>query len=125
MFALASIAPADPERRLDYARTIHQCATKPIREALEELMKTYFKDAFIDSFIDQGIARGIERGIEQGIERGIEQATERALLTVLKARGFTVRKQVRALISACSDPDQLELWISRAVTANTIDEVFA
>jgi hypothetical protein len=113
MFALSSIAPADPDRRLNYVNTIRQCTTKRIREALEELMKTYFKDDFIDGYI------------KQGIEQGIGQGEERALLAVLKARGFTVRKQVKSLISACTDPDQLELWISRAVTATTIDEVFA
>jgi len=68
-------------------------------------MGTVFKDAYIDGFIKQG--------------------EERALLVVLKARGFTVREQIKSLISACTDPDQLELWISRAATATTLDEVFA
>ena len=36
-----------------------------------------------------------------------------------------MRKPIRALIGACSDSDQLEVWISRAATATTIDEVFA
>jgi hypothetical protein len=48
-----------------------------------------------------------------------------ALLAVLAARSFTVLDQVRVLISACTDPAQLERWAARAVTAKTVDEVFA
>jgi hypothetical protein len=39
--------------------------------------------------------------------------------------GFTVLDQARAMINACTDPDQLQRWAVRAVTAKTIDEVFA
>lgn len=43
----------------------------------------------------------------------------------LGARGMSGLDQVRARISACTDPDQLEGWIIRAATATTLEEVFA
>jgi hypothetical protein len=53
------------------------------------------------------------------------EALTGALIAVLAARSFTVLDQVRAMITACADPDQLQRWTARAVTATTIDEVFA
>jgi hypothetical protein len=102
--------PPDPKRLLAWPCDV---TSARVSQALEELMATHFKSTFIESFI------------EKGIEKGIGQGEERALLAVLAARGFTIRKQVQALISACADPDQLEIWISRAVTAATIDGIFA
>ena len=47
-----------------------------------------------------------------------------AILTVLKARNVEVPDFLRVRISTCTDLEQLELWIGRAATATTIDEVF-
>jgi Na+/alanine symporter len=73
MFAPASIASENPERCLSHTRTIHQCATKKVREALEELMKTHFKDSFIDGLVEQAIQQAIQQGIQQGIVQGEER----------------------------------------------------
>jgi hypothetical protein len=121
VLALANIQWAPRERRLRYLRYLRAFASDDTRLALEELMGALFKDAYLDGLIEEGMEKGMEKGIQQGIGQG----EERALLAVLGARGFAVREQVRALISACTDPDQLEVWISRATTATTIDEVFA
>jgi hypothetical protein len=48
-----------------------------------------------------------------------------ALLEVLDVRGLEVPEDVRARIAACTDIGQLKLWIRRAATAHSIDEVFA
>jgi hypothetical protein len=113
MFALASIAPASPDRCLKYAEIILECVPKKVRPALEKLMENEFKSPFIESFR--------KRGIEEG---RVEEAAN-VLLTILAARGMSVLDQVRARISACTDPDQLEGWIIRAATATTLEEVFA
>jgi hypothetical protein len=84
-----------------------------IRLELEELMETVFKDPYVDGLLEEGIEKG-----------RIEEAAS-ALFTVLAARGISVLDQVRALVGACTDPEQLEQWISRAANATTIDEVFA
>ena len=48
-----------------------------------------------------------------------------ALLTVLAARGIAVSDSIRERIIGCRDLPQLKMWITKAVTANTADELFA
>lgn len=47
-----------------------------------------------------------------------------ALLTVLATRGIEVPEQARERITACTDLDQLQRWIERAVTISHIDELW-
>jgi hypothetical protein len=47
------------------------------------------------------------------------------VLEVLDVRGMDVPPDLRARIVACSDIEQLKVWIRRAATADSIDEVFA
>ena len=117
VLALANIQYASPDRRERYVRFMRAFVSDDIRLALEELMETVFDDPWIDGFIEEGIEKGIEKG-------RIEEAA-RALLVVLGARGISVLDQFRTMISACTDPEQFDLWISRASTATTINEVFA
>jgi hypothetical protein len=76
-------------------------------------MQEHFEDPFINGLI------------ERGRTKGRQEALVSVLFAVLSARSFTVLDQVRALISTCTDPAQLEAWAARAATAKTIDEVFA
>lgn len=48
-----------------------------------------------------------------------------SLFTVLGARGFAVDDEHRNLVLACRDLAALDRWIARAVTAPTLDAVFA
>ena len=47
-----------------------------------------------------------------------------ALLTVLEARGIDVPDDARRRITECTDLEQLNLWIRRAVSAQSIDDLF-
>jgi predicted transposase YdaD len=98
---------------------------KKTRQALEELMEDQFKDPFIQEFVEKGRAEGRAEGRVEGRVEGGMEALAGALIAVLAARSFTVLDQVRAMITACADPDQLQRWTAQAVTASTIDEVFA
>ncbi len=60
----------------------------------------------------------------RGREEGWLDAAASALLMVLDARGISVTNQARALISGCSNLDELQGWTTRAATVTTIDEVF-
>jgi len=75
-------------------------------------MATAFKDEFIDGLLDQ---RRAGRG----------RAAGAMLLRVLAAKGFTVPDEVRQRVQSCKDLAQLEEWGERAVTAKSLDEVFA
>jgi hypothetical protein len=56
-------------------------------------------------------------------ERGEARGEARGVLTVLDARGVQVPEAVREQILACTDLAQLDVWLRRAVTASTADEV--
>jgi hypothetical protein len=43
---------------------------------------------------------------------------------VLSARVFDVSDDVRARINACTDPEQLDTWVRRAVTIDRVDGLF-
>jgi hypothetical protein len=71
MFALASIAPASPDRRLMHAQLILEYSqkNKKTRQALGELMEVQFKDPFIRGSVEKGHAEG-RRGGWEDVQRG-------------------------------------------------------
>jgi hypothetical protein len=125
---LQAIAVVDAGRREIYTRLIRATAPAAVRRALEELMATAFRDEFIDGLLDQGRAEGRAEGEVQGRAegeaRGRAEGEAAMLLRVLAARGFTVPDDIRQRIQSCTDLPQLEAWGDRAVTANSLDEVF-
>ena len=129
MFALVSIAEAQPERYRRYVHLIRIFTPRHARQELEQLMEDLFKDTFIDRFLEEGRQLGIERGMQQGMEQGKQlgraESAARVLLTILTARGIAIADQLRTRIAECTDPDLLERWATRAATSTTIDEVFA
>jgi hypothetical protein len=48
-----------------------------------------------------------------------------AVLSVLEARDLPVTEAVRERILRCSDADQLEIWLRRAVTAGKAEDLFS
>jgi hypothetical protein len=121
MFALASIARAQPDRYYRYVHLIRIFTPRRARQELEQLMEDFFKDPFIDRFIEEGK----QQGMEQGRQLGRADSATRVLLTILTARGIAIADQLRSRIAECTDPDLLERWATRAATSTTIDEVFA
>ncbi len=57
--------------------------------------------------------------------RGEARGEVRALLVILKARGLVPSEQERSLISSCDDVAQLDEWITRAATAQSVADVLA
>jgi hypothetical protein len=108
MFALRSIASADPVQRESYTRLIETILPETVRDPLEELLATKFPNAFIDGYIDKGRAEG----------------EAHLLLRMLTARGISVPDGVHDRISSCTDTAQLEAWFDRAITATSIGEIF-
>jgi hypothetical protein len=68
---------------------------------------------FVNRFVDQGRAEGEAKGETKG--------EANAVLTVLATRGIDVPESARKRITECTDLDQLETWLRRAVTAESID----
>lgn len=48
----------------------------------------------------------------------------KSVLKVLEARGLSVSDDVRERVLACTDPEQLDQWLVRAVTAERADQLF-
>jgi hypothetical protein len=85
-------------------------------EAIMTTTSYEYQSPFVRRFVNQGRAEGRAEGKAEG--------EARALLTVLAARGLEVSDEARTRIDGCDDPDQLNLWISRAATAESVDDVF-
>jgi hypothetical protein len=112
MFALMSLTPAPDDRRLLYTRYIRAVVSQSTRKALEDLMKLVIPDPFMDGLIAQGKAQGLAQG------------EARLLLRCLDSK-FDVPDGRREQVTACTDRVQLESWFDRALTAESLDEVFA
>jgi hypothetical protein len=66
----------------------------------------------------------VRRFVNQGRAEGEAKGEAKALLAVLAARGIEVPEEGRARITGCSDVEQLEVWIRRAVTVSSVHDLF-
>ena len=75
--------------------------------------RTYeYQSELVRKFVFQGRAEG----------RAKEEA--HAIVEVLDARGFEVSDEVQMRITDCSDLDQLRQWLRRAVTVESVADLF-
>lgn len=58
------------------------------------------------------------------VAQGRIEGAARAVLVVLRARGFTVPNTVRELILAQKDLEPLERWLKKAAVASSVGAVF-
>jgi hypothetical protein len=72
----------------------------------------------------KGVAEGRAKGVAEGMAKGRAEEARAALRRVLAARSFRVTAAVRARIDAEARIAQLESWLTTAVTASSIDDVF-
>jgi thioredoxin-like negative regulator of GroEL len=108
----AAVLPAlqglDDDRAKLYYDLVYNSLDAAARRAVEAMMKGYeYQSDFAKKYMAQGRT---------------EEAA-RALLTVLRARGFAVPDAVRERILAQKDPERLERWIAKAAVAASVTEV--
>jgi hypothetical protein len=114
--ALGALQTLDAERRRIYYDLVLGSLNEETRKALERELqmqphKYEYKSEFARTYYAQGRAEG-------------EAAGEvKALLAVLAARGLEIDPATRDRIVACTDPEKLERWIVRAVTASSVQEL--
>ncbi|ASF12370.1 hypothetical protein NBRGN_046_00210 [Nocardia brasiliensis NBRC 14402] len=110
---LDNLADLDRETRNTYTRFVRHAASDAATKALEELMaSSIYRDEFMDGLLDQGRAEGEAKG------------EAKSLLRILAVRRFTVPDDLHTRIMACTDTEQLESWIERAVVAESLAAVF-
>jgi hypothetical protein len=97
---------------------------KAVRRRMEKLMRTG-KYEYESDFAKKYFARGEEKGREDGRGEGRAAGEARALLLVLRSRGIEVSAAEARRIEAERDDARFEVWIRRALTATTMDDVFS
>ena len=76
-------------------------------------MKGYeYQSDFAKKYVAQGLA--------EGLTKGRTEEAARALLTVLRVRGFKVPDPLRERILAERDPERLERWLEKAAIATSV-----
>ncbi|MDT5024739.1 MAG: hypothetical protein QOE61_1165 [Micromonosporaceae bacterium] len=116
---LSALATVDQERATLYSDVVLAALPAAAKRYLEALMTagTYeYQSDFVRRYVFQGRAEGREEGRAEG------EAT--AVLAVLDARGIDVPDDARTRITECSDLNQLDTWVRRAATAESIDDLF-
>ncbi|WP_406252897.1 hypothetical protein OH786_21485 [Streptomyces atratus] len=78
--------------------------------------------SFYKSFMSEEIR---DEGRAQGRAQGRTQGRAESLRLVLEARGITITDEIREKIDNCNDPQLLHVWLNRAATAASVEEVFA
>lgn len=107
-----ALSYADSARAASYAGYVLAALPDVARTYLEASMKTVdyrYQGEYPHSLVVQGRAEGKADDV----------------LVVLEARGMDVAAEIRERISGCTDVDQLGVWLRRAVTAGSVDELFA
>jgi predicted transposase YdaD len=108
--------------RLQLTIIIMRLASDAARQSLEAMMHTSeYEKTFVEELRDQGKAEGHVEGKAEGLVEG----EARSVLRILDARRLAPSEEQRQRVISCTDAAQLDLWLDRAITADTADEVFA
>ncbi|MEV6150420.1 hypothetical protein AB0L53_08770 [Nonomuraea sp. NPDC052129] len=113
----AALTDGTDEHAPKYYEYAYSMSTPEIRRLLEEIMKSASTEWPVYSpFAREHFGRGKAEGKAE--EAG------RSVLLVLAARGFDVPDDIHARIITCTDLAQLETWLARAATAQTLQGLF-
>lgn len=115
---LEALRSVDAQHATLYHDIVFAALPEAARRHPEALMTTTYE--YQSDFVRKYVHQGRDEGRAEGRAEG--EAT--ALLAVLAARGIEVPEDARARITSCTDLDQLETWIRRAVTASSVRELF-
>ncbi|MCV7191521.1 hypothetical protein [Mycolicibacterium brumae] len=113
----ALFASFDPDNPVSprYAELIYSALPAAGKHYLEKLMTTrtreYTFPMLRDSF-NEGAAKGEAKGKAEDV------------LAVLTARGHDVPDDLRARVTNCTDTERLTVWLIRAATADSVEDVF-
>ncbi|MEV1248833.1 hypothetical protein ACIBO2_50140 [Nonomuraea sp. NPDC050022] len=121
----AALAGVTDEHAPDYYEYAYDMSTPEIRHLMEEIMKSAStKWPVYSPFAREHFGRGKTEGKAEGRTEGKAEEAARLVLLVLAARGFTVPDDIRTQITTCTDLAQLETWVTRAATTQTLQDLF-
>jgi hypothetical protein len=110
---VTALAAVDQERATLYSNVVLAALPAAAHRYLEALVTAgtfprEYQSPLVRRFVGQGRVEG----------------KAAAVLTVLDARGIDLPSFAHARITSCTDLYQLDSWLRRAATANSIDELF-
>ena len=122
---LERLKPLEPEQRLRACRLLVILSAKrnlsdTVIEGVKEM--AFLIDPMEDTFFCRLYEKGLMEGEEKGLEQGIEKGEARFLLLTLRQRFGPLPAVAEEQIKSATS-DQLESWITRILTANTLNEV--
>ncbi|MBF8185057.1 hypothetical protein ITP53_04750 [Nonomuraea sp. K274] len=118
---ITALTDVTDEHAPDYYEYAYSMSVPEIRRLMEEIMKSASTSWPVYSpFAREHFTRGKTEGKVEGKAEG----AARSLLLVLAARGFDIPDDTRAQITTCTDLAQLETWLTRAATAQTLQDLF-
>jgi hypothetical protein len=91
-------------------------------QSVQELLEP--DPEFLLGFVGEGPEQGLTEGMARGLAKGFVDSRVADVLEVLDARGFKVDAQSRERVVACTDFQQLKLWLRKAVTVHSVQELF-
>lgn len=129
----AALTYMTDEHAPEYYEYAYSMSAPDIRRLMEEIMKSasptwpvyspFAREHYGRGKAD-GRAEGKAEGRTEGRTEGKAEEAGRSVLLVLGARGFNVPDDMRARIATCTDLAQLETWLARAATAQTLQDLF-
>lgn len=124
---LAALESVDRDHANLYADVVLAALPEAARHHLEELMaiRTYeYQSDFARRYYGQGRAEGEAKGRAEGEAKGKAEGEAKAVLAFLAARGIEVPNDAYERITDCTDLEQLDIWIRRAATAASVQDLF-
>ncbi|MEU4234629.1 hypothetical protein AB0F17_61020 [Nonomuraea sp. NPDC026600] len=125
----AALTYMTDEHAPEYYEYAYSMSAPDIRRLMEEIMKSASPtwpvySPFAREHYGRGKADGKAEGKAEGKTEGKAEEAARSVLLVLAARGFDVPDDIRVRITTCADLAQLETWLARAATAQTLQGLF-
>ncbi|WP_131740267.1 hypothetical protein [Actinomadura roseirufa] len=119
--ALATLENKEGEKADLYHDLVLASLPRAAKKILEELVKTGTADYKFKSDV---FLRHRAIGEAIGEARGEARGEAKMVLKALEARGFEVSEEVRERVLGCADEEQFGVWLTRAISADSVDEIF-
>ncbi|MQY04489.1 hypothetical protein [Actinomadura macrotermitis] len=92
-----------------------------------EFARTHFREGFtrgLPKGFREGFGKSFRKWFAKGFDEGLAEGNAYAICMILEARGLEIPYEVSDRIYECPDLGKLYLWVRRAVTVSSADELF-
>ncbi len=122
-------ALSDEENRVLYSDLIDAHLGEAVRKAFAMIPEGYqYQSKFGNKRYAEGKAEGeasgLTKGKAEGEASGLAKGERRALFKILERRGITLSAIEQERVLSCQDLELLEIWLDRALTASSAEELF-